>query len=140
MDAEALITPLYAALFGLMLAFLSAHVVILRRRKRISLHHEEDQELLRAIRAQGNFAEYVPLTLLLLLLIELNGAPRMMLWALGAFLLAGRVLHAFSLIVWEGKLRKRPYMWRVVGMICTFTVLVIASTYGIYQFYFGYHY
>jgi uncharacterized membrane protein YecN with MAPEG domain len=136
MEIEPLITPLIAAICAFMLLALSVRVIRLRRRKNIPLHGHEDEDLHRAVRAQGNFTEYVPLSLLLLLLVELNGAPRLMVWALGAALLIGRALHVSSISLWEQKPQSR-YRGRVAGMMLTFSVLGITAAYAMYQFYFG---
>jgi uncharacterized membrane protein YecN with MAPEG domain len=50
--------------------------------------------LLRASRAHGNFAEYVPILLVLLLLLELGGRPALAAARAGRAILLGRVLHA----------------------------------------------
>ncbi|MGZ9080482.1 MAG: MAPEG family protein, partial [Burkholderiales bacterium] len=59
-----IVTPLYAALLGLWLLVLSLRVVQQRRAARVSLGDGGNTALQRAIRAQGNFVEYVPLALL----------------------------------------------------------------------------
>ena len=50
-----------------------------------------DPLMLRRIRGHANFAEYTPLALVLITLLELAGEPRWELHALGASLLAGRL-------------------------------------------------
>ena len=50
--------------------------------------------LARRIRAHANAAEYVPLALLLLLILELNQTQPMLLHVFGCVLIAGRILHA----------------------------------------------
>lgn len=53
--------------------------------------------MLSAIRAHGNFAEYVPLTLLLMALCELAGVGALWLHLGGGLLLVGRILHAIGI-------------------------------------------
>jgi uncharacterized membrane protein YecN with MAPEG domain len=94
---------------------------------------------MRAIRAHGNFTEYVPFALFLMLLIELNGAPRMFMHAIGLTLLAGRFLHAYGILVLENKPDakdgKNPsFTGRVLGMMLTFTALALTASFAIYQF------
>ena len=64
------VTTFYASLLGLLFIFLSARVSTNRRRAKVSLGLGEDVGLERANRAQGNFIEYVPIGLILLLLLE----------------------------------------------------------------------
>lgn len=54
-------------------------------------------ELLLKIRRHGNFIEWVPLVLILMILAEAQGAGRLWLHAAGALLLIGRIAHPFGL-------------------------------------------
>ncbi len=70
-----LITPLYAALAAVILIVLSLRVIGARRSRRVAIGDGADEDLARRIRAHGNFTEYAPLALVLILLLELGGAP-----------------------------------------------------------------
>lgn len=91
------ITLLFAALHALMLVALAVPISLRRRRQRIGIGDGSDAQLALSIRVQGNFIEYVPLALLLLLLLELGGLPAGWLYAFGCALLLGRILHATGL-------------------------------------------
>lgn len=91
------ITALYAALSGLLLILLSAAVSKKRLGAQISLGDGNDATLNSAIRAHGNFIEYVPLALILLALTESYGTAPVVLHLLGASLIAGRLLHAWGM-------------------------------------------
>ncbi len=112
-----LITPLYAALAAAVMIVLSLRVIGVRRSRQLAIGDGGDEDMARRIRAQGNFAEYTPLALLLILLLELGGAPAWQLHLLGAALILGRIVHAWSLTA-------RSTNGRVAGMILTFFVLV----------------
>jgi uncharacterized membrane protein YecN with MAPEG domain len=90
------ITGLYAAICALLGLLLSFRVSLRRRAARVGLGHGGDEELTRRVRAQGNFFEYVPLALLLLLLLELDGARAWLLHLFGIVLVLARVLHAWG--------------------------------------------
>jgi len=60
------IVPLYAALLALIFVALSVRTLRMRRRLRIAVGDGGDTALLRAMRVHANFAEYVPLSLLLI--------------------------------------------------------------------------
>jgi len=117
-----IVTPLFAAVAAFMLIWLSYRVVRQRRAKQISVGDANDRILLRAMRAQGNFVEYVPLTLLLMGLAELQGAPLWLVGLLGLALLAGRLLHALGL-------SQEPdnFTLRVRGMYLTIAALAGAA-------------
>lgn len=91
------VTTFYASLLGLLLIYLSARVSMNRRRTKVSLGLGEDAGLERANRAQGNFVEYVPISLILLLLLEQEVTQMWLLHLLGAMLLLGRLMHAWGL-------------------------------------------
>lgn len=112
------ITSLYAAMFGLLLFAFSVLVIRARVASRVAIGLGEDIRLLRASRAQGNFIEYAPMTLILLLLLEVAGAGPVQLHALGGLALAGRVAHAIGISREPENLKLRQ-----VGMALTFTVL-----------------
>lgn len=59
-------TPIFAALLGLIFFFLSLRTSLERRRAKVSLGDGGDPGLQGAIRAHGNFIEYVPISLLLI--------------------------------------------------------------------------
>ncbi len=91
------ITPLYAALCGFILLFVSLRIPPMRRKLSVGLGSGSHAALERAIRVQGNFIEYVPLALILLALSEAGGAAPMSVHIVGGALVAGRVLHAYGL-------------------------------------------
>jgi len=69
------VTPIYAGLLGLLFVGLSLWVVARRVRARAASGDGGDPALSDAIRAHGNFAEYVPLALILMAMGEALGMP-----------------------------------------------------------------
>ncbi|TNE62273.1 MAG: hypothetical protein EP335_13320, partial [Alphaproteobacteria bacterium] len=64
------ITLITASFIGLLLIYLSYNVTKHRTRAKVSIGDGGDQDLLHAIRAQANLAEYAPIALILLGLLE----------------------------------------------------------------------
>ena len=62
---------LWSGLLGLLYLVLAGWVVRHRYRAKVGIGDGGDPALARAVRVHGNFAEYVPLTLVLLLLLVL---------------------------------------------------------------------
>ncbi|MEM6303484.1 MAG: MAPEG family protein [Pseudomonadota bacterium] len=116
------VTPIYAALLGLFYIGLAVRVIRYRRGNRISLGDAEDKAMRKRLRVHGNFAEYAPLALILLLLVELQDTPALAVHALGLSLLAGRVLHAAGL----GSTPQRMNL-RVTGMVLTLSMIAVAA-------------
>lgn len=115
---------LYAGLLTLLYIGLSGVIIRLRWRDRVGLGTGESQDLKVAVRAHGNFSEYVPLALLLLVLMELTGAYMWLLHALGGLLFVARICHVIGLRMSIG-----PSWGRTVGVLGTFIVLLVQAGY-----------
>ena len=116
------ITPIYAGLAALFFVLLSFRVIGLRRAVGVSLGDGDDSLLRRRLRVHGNFAEYVPLALVLMTLAELQGVPAWTLHLIGTLLIAGRLLHAYGVSQEPEQIRLR-----VAAMIMTFMALVTGA-------------
>lgn len=90
------ITPLYAGLLAIWFLVLSVRVVQ-RRGHGVSLGDGGDTLLLRRIRGHANFAEYVPLILLMMGLLELSRVNGALLHGFGITLVIARLLHGYAL-------------------------------------------
>ena len=117
------ITALYAvplAVVGLALWF---RVSAARAALKVSIGDAGHANLLERIRQHGNFIEWVPMVLLLMVLAESNGAGATWLHAAGALLLLGRLVHPFGL-----KADNASHPLRIVGnsanLLATLVLLV----------------
>ena len=110
-------TAIYAGLCGLLLIYLALQTIKARRTNKVKLGDGGVFALQSAMRAHGNFAEYMPITIILLFLLEFNGSPAWMIHVIGATFLIGRWIHAQGLL--KDNLRKR-----VQGMNVTLSVLI----------------
>jgi hypothetical protein len=117
-----MITATYAAVLALVFVGLSVRTIRLRRRARVAIGDGGDKLLARAARVHANFAEYVPLALLLIYFAESSGAPKPAVHALCALLLIGRLVHA-----WGVSQPKEDFRFRVAGMAMTFAAIVLAA-------------
>jgi uncharacterized protein len=92
-----MIATFYASILGLTAALLTIQVIIKRVRLRVESGDGGKPAMAQAIRAHGNFAEYIPFTLLLLAYVEsIDGVP-LMLHILGISLIIARCLSALGL-------------------------------------------
>lgn len=94
--------------------------------KIVSNQVEADGALQRKVRAYGNFTEYVPLALLLIIALELMQATWLV-WLLGSALTVGRIAHAWGLIKTYG-----PSPGRAIGFCLTLFVYIVGSIACIY--------
>ena len=76
----------------------------------------------RRIRVHGNFAEYVPLALLLLAFMEMQQHSRYLIHILCILLIVARVVHAIGVTP-----VKENFQMRVGGVLTTFAVMVVAA-------------
>ena len=93
MDASLQVTLFFTAVFVVLSVPMSVSVGLRRAKTGISMLHGDDDDLLRRIRAHGNFVEYVPLALIALAGAEVAGAPAWFLMSCGTTLLVGRLFH-----------------------------------------------
>jgi len=121
------ITPLYAGLLTLWFLVLS-FAVVRRRQHGIPLGDGGDPKMMRVIRGLANFAEYVPLALLLMAILELSRFSIYVLHALGLALLVARLLHGYAL-----SFTQQFRFGRWWGAALTFLVLVIEAVLCLYQ-------
>lgn len=119
-------TLITAGILGVWYAFLAVTVIRARFRHRVSLGDGGIPELQARIRAHGNFAEYVPLILILMGLVELAGGDRRVLLASGVALVVSRVIQAIG--VWK---RKAPNAFRFLGSCLTLFLLIYYSVWAI---------
>ena len=120
------VTSVFTGLAALALALLGLRVAYYRMRARIAYGDQEDRELRRRVRAHGNFIEYVPVGLIALGLIELNGAPKWQVWVLGAAFAIARIAHAAGLLTGVMALR-------APGATLTFIVLLVSGAVLLWQ-------
>jgi uncharacterized membrane protein YecN with MAPEG domain len=114
-----IITSIIVSLLTIIFIKLSVAVIGLRRKNKVGLGNGGHEDLERAIRAQGNFAEYVPFGVFLIACLELNGAPWWLVAIPGITLIIGRLIHAVGI-------NQPPpdFSKRVLGMKFTFNTLI----------------
>ena len=92
-----LVTSLYSSLLAIIFLILTIKVIRIRKTTKITIGDNNNQSLQKAIRAQGNFAETVPLALILLALSENLGTSMPLLHISGFTLLLGRMIHSYGI-------------------------------------------
>jgi len=129
MDLAVPITGLYAALQALISLGLQLPIGRKRAATDISIYDGGDKELAVAIRRHGNWTEHVPYAVVLLALLELNGAGGGFLHTLGLILLVARIAHPLGL---NAATAKNPL--RGLGAFGTLAVFLAAALMLIKQY------
>jgi uncharacterized membrane protein YecN with MAPEG domain len=128
-----MVTGLYAGLLALIFMGLCYNVISKRIKFGVGLGDGGNEELSRAIRVHGNFAEYVPLALVMILMCEMNastpfeGAPYYI-HLLGGALVLARLLQAYGLSL------AGVSKFRQAGTMGTFIVISVTAIILIAQF------
>src|SRR6478736_4835391 len=110
------ITGFYLAILALIFLVLGLQVSRLRRGNRV---------LRSAIRAHANFAEYVPIIVLMVALLETSGLPALRVHLLMGTLLVARLMHPLGMYVGPRTLQFQ--ICRVGGISLTLLVLAAAA-------------
>lgn len=117
-----MITAFYAAILALIFLALSIYVIQGRFTKRIAFGAGGDDNMAKRVRAHGNFAEYVPFALILLMFAEMQNAPIWSVHVVGVLLVIARVLHACGTMN-----PKIPNAQRLLGMVLTMVAILLPA-------------
>ncbi len=117
-----LVVAFYAGLNGLILVWLAVNVGRARARLKIGMGDGGHPEMVRAMRGQANFVEYVPFVLAQMTLMALIGTPAWVLHLFGIALTLGRLIHGWHFVQGDA-----PGWQRGAGAALTMTVLIGAS-------------
>lgn len=117
-------TTLSLAAAALLINFwLGMRIGKLRHAKKISVGDGGDEALLRRMRAQLNFIEQTPLTLIAIGLVEAAGKGGAWLAPLGAVFMLGRIAHALGMD--DGFRAGRP-IGMLTGLVVQLALIVVA--------------
>ena len=113
-----MVTAIYASVLSIIMCWLSLNVIKARRRNKVAYADGGIEELIVARSAQSNAVDYIPITLILLFLIEYNGANIWLIHIAGICFVIGRIIHCISIL-------SENLKGRAIGM--QITVLTIVS-------------
>jgi len=123
------ITTLYAALLAILYLCLTVYVVRGRYAHKVGIGDGGNPAMARRVRIHGNFAEYAPIALILLFLVDNGGASPITVHILGLMILTGRILHAWGLSQSE-----TTSFGRMAGMILTLTMIGASAIILLWKF------
>ena len=122
------ITAAYAALLGLLAVLLAVRVIRLRGSLAVEIGDGGKAPMAQAIRAHANFAEHVPMALIVLAFAEALGSPALAVHGLAIVLLVARGLSAWGLSRSLG-----PTTPRQAGAGLTVLVVVLSCALILYR-------
>lgn len=119
------ITATYLAVLALLYAVLTVQVVRLRQSSRAAFGDSGNMQLRSAIRAHAHFAEYVPITTLMVAFLEMSGLPPLRVHLLMGALLLARLLHPLGMYAAPNTLQFR--IGRIGGATLTILLLIACA-------------
>jgi uncharacterized protein len=119
------ITALYLAILALLYAVLALQVIRLRRRNHAAFSDGGNTSLRNAIRAHGNFMEYVPIIALMVALLEMSGASALRIHLLMGALLVSRLIHPLGMSAKPNSLQFQ--ICRGGGIFITISLLITCA-------------
>ena len=122
------VTGLYASLLMIIAFVLVVRVGARRGKVGVSIGDGGDKTLFLENRRHLNFLEHVPMALLLLAIIELNGAPKLWIHWLGGALVIARICHPIGLHADNAR-----HPMRGIGAGITMLVTLIAIGIALWQ-------
>ncbi len=111
-----MVTALYASILALFMCWLSLQVIKARRKHRVRYADGGVDALIIVRTAQQNAFEYIPISLILLLLLEHNSQQLWLVHVLGILLCVARAIHARAIL-------SKDLVGRVRGMKLTFCAI-----------------
>lgn len=126
------ITAAYLGLLALLYVVLGLQVSRLRRGNKVLFGDGGNIKLRSAIRAHGNFVEYVPIIVLMVAMLEMSGTPAARVHLLMAALLVARLLHPLGMYVGPRTLQFQ--ICRVGGILLTLLVMLGAAVLLLWRF------
>ncbi|MHC6802344.1 MAPEG family protein, partial [Vibrio antiquarius] len=112
-----MITALYASILAILIIWLAVQVIKQRRLNQVAYADGGVEALQIARSAQSNATEYIPITLILMALLEFNSAYPTWIHLTGIIFVIGRIIHARGIL-------KEDLKRRVRGMQVTFLVIL----------------
>ena len=129
------ITSAYLGILALLYLVLGLQVSRLRRGHRVLFGDGDNIKLRSAIRAHANFAEYVPIIVLMVAMLEMSGMPALRVHLLMGALLVARLLHPLGMYVGPRTLQFQ--ICRVGGILLTLLVMIAAALQLVSRFWLG---
>jgi uncharacterized membrane protein YecN with MAPEG domain len=122
------VTAIYAGLLALIAITLGTRVGIRRGKLGVSLGDAGDPALTLNNRRHLNWIEHVPIAIILIGIIEANGAPKLMIHVLGGLLVLARIIHPVGL-----NAESMAHPLRFLGAMTTMLVTLVAAVFAIWQ-------
>jgi len=109
--------------------YLILTIITIRARKSIKVAYGDDgnKELIKAVRAHGNFFEFTVFFIISSFLLEILDAGQIYILFVNIVFLLGRIFHAYSML-------KEKILFRMIGMMVTLSCYAVNCIYLLYLY------
>ncbi len=123
MDVGIFLSTLSAAA----IIYLALSIIVIKARHKSGAAYglTDDRSFNSKIRAHGNFSEYTPICLILLLTLSLEELTPLYFGLICFIFILGRVFHAVGLIYFEQQ-NQPSFIYRQIGMALTFATIIFS--------------
>lgn len=120
------ITTTYASILALMMVALAVWVTLGRAKTKIMFGDGGDEGMIKRTRAFGNFVEFIPMGIIVMMVVENASGMSVALHIMGVALIVGRILHT------AGMNPANPLtVGRGVGAILTYAAIGVGALYAL---------
>ena len=121
------ISILFTIIFLIFYLILTIITIKKRRSSKVAYGDDGNKELIKAVRAHGNFFEFTVFFIISSFLLEILDANQIYVLFVNIVFLLGRISHAYSML-------KEKTLFRVIGMMATLNIYALNCIYLLYLY------
>ena len=121
------ISILFTIIFIIFYLILTIITIKARKSTKVAYGDEGNKELIKAVRAHGNFFEFTVFFIISSFLLEILDANQIYVLFINIVFLLGRISHAYSML-------KEKIIFRMIGMMVTLASYAINCIYLLYLY------
>ena len=121
------ISILFTIIFIIFYLILTIITIKARKSTKVAYGDEGNKELIKAVRAHGNFFEFTVFFIISSFLLEILDANQLYVLFINIVFLLGRISHAYSML-------KEKTLFRVIGMMATLNIYALNCIYLLYLY------
>ena len=121
------ISILFTIIFIIFYLILTIITIMARKSTKVAYGDDGNKELIKAVRAHGNFFEFTVFFIISSFLLEILDANQIYVLFINIIFLLGRISHAYSML-------KEKIIFRMIGMISTLNIYALNCIYLLYLY------
>ena len=121
------ISILFTIIFIIFYLILTIITIKARKSTKVAYGDEGNKELIKAVRAHGNFFEFTVFFIISSFLLEILDAGQIYVLFINIVFLIGRISHAYSML-------KEKIIFRMIGMMATLISYAVNCIYLLYLY------